>query len=64
MRKNSITIEKLHSGIRISDMVDGQFVHRNYIGYSVTDAKKLFREYVRTLKGKGEGRWKFWQIKK
>lgn len=48
-----MTIEKLHSGIRISDMVDGQFVHQNYIGYSVTDAKKLFREYVKTLKVRG-----------
>ncbi|HIH74840.1 MAG TPA: hypothetical protein HA306_06545 [Methanosarcina sp.] len=52
MRKNSMTIEKLHSGIKISDMVDGQFVHRNYIGYSATEAKKLFREYVKTLKAR------------
>ena len=53
MGKNSITIEKLHSGIRLSDMVAGQLVHQNYIGYSVTNGKKLFRQYVKTLKVRG-----------
>ena len=48
-----MTIEKLHSGIKISDIVNGQFVHQNYIGYSVTDAKKLFKQYVKTLKARG-----------
>lgn len=48
-----MTIEKLHSGIKISDIVDGQFVHQNYIGYSMAEAKRLFREYVKTLKVRG-----------
>lgn len=45
-----MTIEKLHSGIKITDIVNNQFVHKNYIGYSITEAKRLFREYVKTLK--------------
>ena len=48
-----MTIEKLHSGIKISDIANGQFVHQNYIGYSVAEAKRLFKEYTKTLKGRG-----------
>ena len=48
-----MTIERLHSGIKITDIVDGQFVHQNYIGYSITEVKRLFKEYTKTLKGRG-----------
>ena len=48
-----MTIEKLHSGIKITDIVDGQFIHQNYIGYSMAEAKRLFRQYVKTFKERG-----------
>ena len=37
-------IEKTHAGIIIADIIAGYRVARLYIGYSVRDAKKLFRE--------------------
>jgi len=38
-----MNIEKMHSGIRISDIIGTQGVTRLYIGYTVAQAKKAFK---------------------
>lgn len=44
-----MTIERKNNFILISDIVNNQFIKQKYIGYSVTEAKKLFKEYLKTI---------------
>jgi len=42
-------IEKNYAGIIISDIKNGQRVRKLYIGYKLAEAKKAFKEYLKTL---------------
>lgn len=42
-----MTITRHHSGIEVSDIVDGYLVSRLYIGYTVREAKARFKEETR-----------------
>lgn len=37
-------------GVEISDIVKGQYIHRVYLGYTITEAKRLFRQYRNEMK--------------
>lgn len=41
-----IFTEKTYGGLRLSAIVGNQRYSKQYIAYTVTEAKKLFREYV------------------
>lgn len=42
-----MTIERTHAGITISDIVDGFYFARRYIGYTPKHAKKQFAQDMR-----------------
>jgi hypothetical protein len=44
-----MTIERNHEGVIISDIVNGQRVKQFYIGYRLTEAKKIFKTYIKGL---------------
>ena len=39
-----IVTKALNGNIWISDVINGQLVNRAYIGYSVRDAKRMFKQ--------------------
>lgn len=39
-----MTVTRHHSGIEVSDFIGGYLVSELYIGYTVKEARKLFRE--------------------
>ena len=39
-----MTIEKNHSCILIYEVVNGYLFQRQYVGYTLTEAKKLFKK--------------------
>jgi hypothetical protein len=42
-----MTIDKLHNkSFTISDVVNGQLKTRVFYGYTVKEAKKIFKEYI------------------
>lgn len=41
-----MTVERTVQGYRISSVHNGYLVTRHYIGYSIKDAKKLFKIYI------------------
>ena len=45
----NMTIEVLHSGIRISGVYNGYLVSKLYIGYGKREAKRLFKMYVNNI---------------
>jgi len=45
-----MTVEKTNQFILISDIIDNQYIKQKYIGYSVTQAKKLFKQYINEYK--------------
>ncbi len=40
-------IEQTMQGVRITDYIDNLRVSRHFIGYSLTEAKRLFRKVMR-----------------
>ena len=44
--KLEIHIEHNHSGLCLSAIVHDEYYHKLYMGYSVRDAKILFRQYI------------------
>lgn len=43
-----MTITRYHSGIEVSDIVDGYYVHKLYIFYTVKEAKREFsKEFLK-----------------
>lgn len=42
-----------HNGIEISDVIDGYLVIKVYVGYTVRDAQKEWKRYIKTLKNGG-----------
>jgi len=44
-----MTVEKLHSGIRVSTIHNGYLVSQLYIGYTVKEAKQAFKAYLTTI---------------
>jgi hypothetical protein len=42
----SIKSTRTHSGIFLETIYNNQYYHKLYIGYSLRESKKLFREYV------------------
>lgn len=42
----SIESTKTHNGIYLETIYKNQYYHKLYIGYSLRDSKKLFKEYV------------------
>lgn len=46
-----MSITRHHSGIEVSDIVDGYLVSRLYVGYTVKEAKAKFKQEF-----KGEGK--------
>ena len=47
-----MTVEKIkhNSHIVITDIVNGQLIKKVYIGYTIKESKKLFRELTDRLK--------------
>ena len=45
-----MTIERTYSGIRISDIVGDQWISELYIGYTKTEAVRMFKRHIKTLK--------------
>ena len=43
-------IDKQHNGILINDIVNNQWEKKLYIGYTIKEAKKLFNQFIKTLK--------------
>lgn len=46
-----MTIERTHAGITISDIVDGFYFARRYIGFTPRTAKKQFAQDMQREKG-------------
>ena len=44
--KSNITVEVLHSGLRLSTIIGGQYYSKQYQGYSKREAIALFKCYV------------------
>lgn len=42
-----MTIERTHAGITISDLVNGFYFARRYIGYTQKNAKALFIQEIK-----------------
>lgn len=42
-----ITVTRQHNGLLLSTVYNGQYHKRLYAGYTVREAKQLFREYLR-----------------
>ena len=42
-------VNKINGTLTISDIVDNQWISQRYIGYTVKEAKRLFREYIKRL---------------
>jgi hypothetical protein len=42
-------INKINGILTISDIVDNQWISQRYIGYTVKESKRLFKEYIRRL---------------
>lgn len=42
-----MTIEKTSQGIRITDIVKGEYISKHYIGYSKKEAVKRFKQGLR-----------------
>jgi hypothetical protein len=42
--------ERKQWGILLSELVGGQLISRKYIGYSMTEAKRDFRTFLKGLK--------------
>ena len=46
-----MNIEKhITDGFTISQIIDNQYIHQRYIGYTITEAKKAFKIYCKELK--------------
>jgi len=39
-----MTVTRHHSGIEVSDIIGGYLVSKLYIGYTVSEAKRRFKE--------------------
>ena len=45
-----MSITKNYNGsITLSDIIDNQLINRTYYGYSIKEAKRMFKEYLTTL---------------
>ena len=42
-------VNKINGTLTISDIVDNQWISQRYIGYTVKEAKRLFREYIKRI---------------
>lgn len=48
-----MTIERTFQGaISISDYIGGSYYKRQYMGYSLSEAKSMFKQYVKEEKAK------------
>lgn len=45
-----MTVEKTNQFILISDIVNNQYIKQKYIGYSIKDCKKMFKQYINEYK--------------
>lgn len=47
MSAETMIIEKTVQGIRISDICNGQYITKHYIGYTKKDAVALFKKHLK-----------------
>ena len=40
---------KINGMIIISDIINNQRVHKQFMGYSLAECKRLFKQYIKTL---------------
>jgi hypothetical protein len=45
-----MNIEKTFQGIRITDIINNKYINEYYIGYSLTEAKTLFKKRIKQIK--------------
>jgi len=48
---NVFIVRKNHEGmICLADIVNGQLIEQKYMGYTLSDAKRLFTKYIKSMK--------------
>jgi hypothetical protein len=48
---NVFIVRKNHAGfICLTDIVNGQLIEQKYQGYTLTEAKRLFNKYIKSIK--------------